>query len=387
MTSSNALHLAVTAGGAAAGALALHTVVYFLLGRAAPRLSTAGVVVRRTRRSSRVVALIVALATAWSATGPRLRWSGAVSHGFEVAQIAAVAWLAVEAILAVEDISFHRYDVSIANNLRARKLRTQILVLRRVTVAVVAILAAAGVLLTFRSIRVAGTSLLASAGIAGIVAATAARPVLGNLLSGVQLAFTEPIRLDDVLVVEGNFGWVEEITLSYVVLRCWDRRRLVLPVSYFTSTPFENWTRNSADLLGSVYLYLDYTAPVEEMRERLQEIVAASDLWDGNTAVLQVTDATERSIQVRVLVSAANSAATFDLRCYVREQLVSWVSSAHPDALPTDRFIGGPDPRREAGGSARERPELGAPRSGDHDPDGSRRQPHHRREIARAGRG
>ncbi len=344
MTSAIALRLGAAAGGAVAGALALHAVVYFLLGRVSPRRSTAGVVVRRTCRPARLVVVVVALASAWSAAGPGTTWSGEVSHGFEVAQIAAVAWLVVETILAVEDISFHRYDISTADNLRARKLRTQILVLRRVTVAVVAILAGAGILLTFRSVRVAGTSLLASAGIVGLVAATAARPVLGNLISGVQLAFTEPIRLEDVLVVEGNYGWVEEITLSYVVLRCWDRRRLVLPVSYFTSTPFENWTRNSSDLIGTVYLYLDYTAPVSEMREKLNEILAASDLWDGKTSVLQVTDATERSIQVRVLVSASDSASAFDLRCEVREKLIGWIASAHPGALPTDRIIGGPVP-------------------------------------------
>ena len=360
MTSASALSLGAAAGGAVAGALVLHTLIYFLLGRVAPRLSTAGVVVRRTRRPSRWVAVVVALASAWSGVAPTTSWSGKVSHGFEAAQIAAVAWLAVEAILAIEDISFHRYDISTSDNLRARKMRTQILVLRRVTIAVVAILAGAGILLTFHSVRVAGTSVLASAGIAGLVTATAARPVLGNLISGVQLAFTEPIRLEDVLVVEGNYGWVEEITLSYVVLRCWDRRRLVLPVSYFTSTPFENWTRNSAELLGTVYLYLDYAAPIGEMREKLQEILAASELWDGKTAVLQVTDATERSLQVRVLVSAADSPSVFDLRCQVREQLIAWVSSTHPEALPTDRIIGGPDPDPRAVRS--ERFELG-----DHD--------------------
>lgn len=347
MSSSQIIQLAATTSGAIAAAIAVHAAFFFLLGRAAPRLSTAAVLGRRTRRAARVVAVVVAVAASWSANSPRLALSGSVSHALAAMQIVTFAWLAVEAILTIEDVTFHRYDVSVSDNLRARKLRTQILVLRRVTVAVVAIIAAAAVLLTFRSIRVVGTSLLASAGIAGLVAGTAARPVLGNLISGIQLAFTEPIRLDDVLVVDGDFGWVEEITLSYVVLRLWDQRRLVLPVSYFTSNPFENWTRRSADILGTIVLYVDFSAPIEAMRAELAEILAGCSEWDGRTSVLQVTDATERSLEVRVLVSARDSGAAFDLRCEVREKLVSWISRNHPESLPTDRYVAGADPSRD----------------------------------------
>ncbi|MCU4183297.1 mechanosensitive ion channel family protein [Acidiferrimicrobium sp. IK] len=347
MTRSDVLHFATVAGGSIVFALLVHAAVFFALRRAAPRLSTAGALARRAKGAARMVAVAVAAASAWSAAAPRVSWSATASHVLAVGQIGSFGWLVVELILALEDSSFSRYDVSVTDNLRARKLRTQILVLRRVTVAVVAIIAIAASLLTFHSIRVVGTSLLASAGIAGLVAGTAARPVLGNLIAGIQLAFTEPIRLDDVLVVNGDYGWVEEITLSYVVLRCWDRRRLVLPVSYFTTTPFENWTRSSADLLGVVYLYLDYTAPIDELRAKLADVVADSPLWDGQTATLQVTDATDRTVQVRALVSASNSSAAFDLRCLVREELIGWVGRHHPEALPRDRYVGGPDPATE----------------------------------------
>lgn len=349
MTSSAAVSLAIVTAGAMAAALIAHAVVLRLLRRIGRRLPNVEVLIERSRRSGRVVLASVALASAWSGAAPTATGSGIVSHGLAVVLILAFSWLVVDLLLAAEEISFRRYDTSVADNLRARKVRTQILVLRRVTVVIVAVIAAAAALLTFQGVRTVGTSLLASAGIAGLVAGTAARPVLGNLISGIQLAFTEPIRLDDVLVIGADYGWVEEITLTYVVLWLWDRRRLVLPVSYFTSTPFENWTRNSADLLGVVYLYLDYCAPVDALRKELERIVTTTPLWDGGTVGLQVTDATERTVQVRALVSAADSSSAFDLRCLVREQLVAWVQHHHPEALPRDRFVEGPQPAALAG--------------------------------------
>jgi hypothetical protein len=198
----------------------------------------------------------------------------------------------------------------------------------------IVILAAAIMLLTFPEGRAVGTSLLASAGIAGVIAGVAARSTVGNLIAGLQIAFAEPIRLDDAVVVEGEWGTVEEITLTYVVVRIWDRRRLVLPCSYFVENPIENWTRYSADIVGAIYLYVDYSTPVEEVRAEFEQTVAACKLWNGQTAVLQVADAGERTMQLRALVSADSAADAWDLRCEVRERLLAWLQRQHPGALP-----------------------------------------------------
>jgi small-conductance mechanosensitive channel len=219
----------------------------------------------------------------------------------------------------------------------ARKKRTQIVVFNRITVAIVAVIAAAAMLTTFRQVRALGASLLASAGIAGLAAGVAAKPTLGNLVAGLQIAFTEPIRLDDVVVVEGEWGRIEEITLTYVVVRLWDTRRLVVPISYFVERPFQNWTRSTSDLIGSAIFHFDYRVPLDEVRREFESIVATSSRWDRRIAVMQVTDTTHHSIEVRALVSAPDSATAFDLRCEVRERLVSWLQANHPEALPRMR--------------------------------------------------
>jgi small-conductance mechanosensitive channel len=192
-------------------------------------------------------------------------------------------------------------------------------------------------LLTFPQARAAGTSLLASAGIVGVIVGVTARSTVGNLIAGLQIAFAEPIRLDDAVVVEGEWGNIEEITLTYVVVRIWDRRRLVLPCSYFVEHPIENWTRYSADIVGTVHLHVDYTTPVEEVRAEFERVLAASKLWNGQTAVLQVVDTTERTMVLRALVSADSAPTAWDLRCEVREQLLAWLQQQHPGALPRVR--------------------------------------------------
>jgi hypothetical protein len=207
-------------------------------------------------------------------------------------------------------------------------------VVGRVVTLGIAVLAIAIVLLTFPQGRAIGASLLASAGIAGILAGVAARSTVGNFIAGLQIAFAEPIRLDDAVVVEGEWGNVEEITLTYVVVRIWDRRRLVLPSSYFVEHPIENWTRYSADIVGTVLLYVDYTTPVELVRAEFERIVAASKLWNGQTSILQVVDATERTMVLRGVVSADSASNAWDLRCEVRENLLAWLQREHPEALP-----------------------------------------------------
>ena len=220
------------------------------------------------------------------------------------------------------------------DNRTARRMRTQVLILRRLTVSVVVVVALGAALLSFPGVRAVGASLLASAGLISVVAALAAQSTLANVFAGVQLAFSDAIRLDDVVIAEEEWGWIEEITLSYVVVRLWDDRRMVLPSTYFTSTPFQNWTRRSSELLGAVELDVDWGVDVGAMRTELARVVGSTELWDGRTQVLQVTDAVGGVVRVRALVTAVDAGTLFDLRCHVREQLVSWVQREDAPRAP-----------------------------------------------------
>ncbi|QDA58823.1 mechanosensitive ion channel family protein [Hymenobacter jejuensis] len=249
------------------------------------------------------------------------------------------AWCLVKVVNVIEDLITHHYQIESGDNLRVRKLFTQLQFVRKLAVSLIIFIAAALVLMSFATVRKIGTGLLTSAGIASVIIGFAAQRSISNLLAGFQLAFTQPIRIDDVLVVEGEWGRVEEITFTYVVLRIWDQRRLVLPLNYFIEKPFQNWTRTSSQLLGTVFLYTDYTIPVEAVRDELQLIVRASTLWDQRTCVLQVTDSKEHTLELRALVSAGNSSEAFDLRCEVREKLVAFVQQKYPECLPKTRAV------------------------------------------------
>jgi small-conductance mechanosensitive channel len=231
----------------------------------------------------------------------------------------------------------HRLDV--ANNLSARAIQTQVLVLKRVAVSVIAVFTAASMLMVFDSVRQFGQSILASAGIAGIILGLAAQRSIGGMLAGFQIALTQPIRMDDVVIVEGEFGRVEEITLTYVVVQVWDLRRLVVPISYFIEQPFQNWTRSSTNLLATVFLYVDYTLPVAPLRAELTRILEASPRWDRKVNVLQVTDSKERTIEIRALASAADASIAWDLRCEIRERLVEFLQRQYPECLPRLRGV------------------------------------------------
>lgn len=251
-----------------------------------------------------------------------------------VVGIAVVAWLALKAVFVVEDAVFHKVRVDVADNRRARRLRTQLALLRRFTAVVVVVVAIGAILMTFDGLRTVGTSLLASAGVLGVVAGVAAQSTLGNVFAGLQLAFTDAVRLDDAVVVEGEWGWVEELTLTYVVIHLWDERRLVLPTSWFTTHPFQNWTRTQSRVLGEVTLHVDHSTPVEQLRREAHRLVQASKLWDGQAWVLQVVDTTPTTMVVRVLASAADAPTAFDLRCELREGLIGYLQAEHPGALP-----------------------------------------------------
>jgi hypothetical protein len=222
-------------------------------------------------------------------------------------------------------------------NNQARKTQTQLAIVRRLAVAAVMIVAAASILMTFEGVQAIGASLFASAGLVSLVAGLAAQSTLANVFAGVQLAFSGAIRVDDVVIAEKEWGNIEEITLTYVVVRIWDDRRLVLPSTYFTTTPFENWTRSSTELFGSVELDLDWRVSPAAMRQHLEVILAATDSWDGRASVLQVTDATGGMVRVRILVTAADAGQLFDLRCFVREEMVSWVHTHDPAGMPRSR--------------------------------------------------
>lgn len=258
--------------------------------------------------------------------------------------IAATGWLAVVCSATASEIISARYRMDAEDNLAARRVQTQVQVLHRIVVVLIVIVTLSVMLMTFPEIRHIGISLLASAGLAGLIIGTAMKSSLASLIAGAQIAFTQPIRLEDAVVVEGEWGWVEEIDSTYVIVRLWDLRRLVLPLSYFLEHPFQNWTRRSADLLGSVFLYVDYTVPVEEVRKELKRIVEHNPKWRGQVCVLQVTDATATAVQLRALVDARDSGSAWDLRCEVREKLIQFLQEKYPLGLPRVRteFRGAP---------------------------------------------
>ena len=262
----------------------------------------------------------------------------AMSHVTSVALIIALTWLAMQCIESLSITISQINPVDAADNLRARRRITQARVLTRSAHAIVVLLGLSFVLLTLPGARQIGASLLASAGVAGLVAGIAARPVLGNFIAGLQIAFSQPIRIDDVLIVNGEWGTVEEITSTYVVVKLWDWRRMVLPLTYFISKPFQNWTRETSRLIGTAMLYVDYEAPMDRLRAELERICRASPLWDGDVVNLQVTDITERVAQVRCLASARNAPTAFDLRCEIREQMLAFMRDECPEALPKDRY-------------------------------------------------
>ncbi|HEY6508336.1 MAG TPA: mechanosensitive ion channel domain-containing protein, partial [Vicinamibacterales bacterium] len=248
--------------------------------------------------------------------------------------IGVVAYVLFQIVDAAASFVLRQHRIDVSDNLRARSIHTQVVVLKKVAVTTIGIFTLASMLMVFDSVRQFGASILASAGIAGIVVGFAAQRSIATLLAGFQIALTQPVRVDDVVVVENEWGQIEDITLTYVVVRIWDLRRLVVPITYFIERPFQNWTRSSADILGSVFMYVDYTIPFDALRTELTRILTSSRHWDGKVNVLQVTDAKEHTLEVRALASAANASDAWDLRCEIREHLVAFVQRMYPDSLP-----------------------------------------------------
>jgi small-conductance mechanosensitive channel len=261
-------------------------------------------------------------------------------QGLIILVVAALGWFAIGCIYVLQAIMLRRYDITAENNFQARRVHTQFQLFRRMLIAFVVIVDIGALLWTFNDPRIwhYGSGLLASAGIASLIVATAAKSTASNLFAGLQIAFTQPIRIDDVVVVQGEWGRIEEINSAYVIVKIWDLRRLIVPLSYFIENSFQNWTRQSSDILGTAFLYVDYSIPVEDLRKQLEAIVHPSPLWDNRVCGLQVTNLTDRSMELRCLMSSRNSSENFDLRCLVREKMTAWIQENYPDAFPTTRF-------------------------------------------------
>ncbi|MEU9357902.1 mechanosensitive ion channel domain-containing protein [Streptomyces sp. NPDC048301] len=334
----NILRPLLVVGGSVVITLVLGWVVDLLLRRADSRHRETPLwgLLRRCRPPLQVVFCTALL----RATFTQIRLEPVREHRALIGQIltlvliAASAWLVLRVAATVVESSYARYASASRDAARVRRVRTQVTLIQRVVTAVVATVAIAAMLLTFPAMRTVGTSMLASAGVVGIVAGVAAQSTLGNLFAGFQIAFGDMVRIGDTVVVDGEWGTVEEITLTFLAVRTWDERRITMPVSYFTSRPFENWSRGGAQMTGTVYFQLDHSAPIAAMRERMREILGECAAWDGRDWSLAVTDTTPTTIEVRAVVTAKDADDIWTARCTVREQMIGWLRDKHPYALP-----------------------------------------------------
>ncbi|AWW30457.1 mechanosensitive ion channel family protein [Echinicola strongylocentroti] len=258
---------------------------------------------------------------------------------FQILFIVNLAWILISFAKLLKYVFLESHSYAKLDNLRERSLYTQVSFIQKILVAIIVLIAFSAIMMNFDEAKKLGQGLLTSAGVAGIIIGLAAQKSIANFLAGFQIAFTQPIRIDDVVVVEGEWGKIEEINFTYVVVCIWDQRRLVLPINYFLEKPFQNWTRNTADIWGTVFLYVDHTIPVADLKAKLKEILGSTDLWDGKVQVLQVTDVKEATVELRCLMSAKDSPSAFDLRCMVREQMITYIQEKYPDSLPKARVL------------------------------------------------
>lgn len=337
-------------------ALLAHWLVFRLLYRVIDTsIGLRATILRHVRPPMRLAFLLIGLIVALPRSSLPRNWEGWLQHLALILLIILLGWtvLLLTDLYTKRSVSRYRFDID--DNLVARKYVTQVRLLRRAIDIVVVIFTVAGVLLTFEGVQQYGVSLFASAGAAGLVLGLAARPVLANLIAGIQIALTQPIRLEDVVIVEGEWGWIEDIYATYVVVRLWDWRRMIIPLSYFIEQPFENWTRETASIIGVVTWHFDYSVPVETLRKTLEDLVKSSPYWDGRVINLQVIETHRDTIVLRGLMSARNAPQAWDLRCDIREKLITWMQQHHPEALPRLRW----EPERPGG--AADHPKAGYP--------------------------
>lgn len=322
---------------AVALALIVHRAGAALVWRLTRHLPISSVVAQRIWRPTRLLLPVLALQGIWHAAPDTFPLIAPLRHANGLLLLAGLTWLAQRAAGGVAQGIIDKYPVDVEDNLQARRVHTQTRLITRTVTFMIVVVGMSMMLMTFPGARQVGTSLLASAGVIGIIAGIAARPVFSNLIAGLQLALSQPLRIDDVLIVEGEWGRVEEITGTYVVLRIWDQRRLIIPLQWFIEKPFENWTRNSAELVGTVFLWVDYRMPMAPLREAAQRACEAAPEWDRRQCLLQVVEATESAVQLRLLVTSANASLNWDLRCRVREVLIDFMQRDYPQFLPVTR--------------------------------------------------
>jgi small-conductance mechanosensitive channel len=319
-------------------ALFVHGIAVALAKRAiGARQTIAIAILEATTGPTRLALCLVAVAFVLPLAPLSDELRGTLTHLSVVANIALIGWISIRAVDLAAGRYLLRFRSEIEENFLARKHVTQVRVFKRVTDTLIIIVVVSTALMTFDSVRQYGVSLFASAGAAGIIVGLAARPLLSNLIAGVQIAVTQPIRIEDAVIIENEWGWVEDIASTYVVIRLWDWRRLVVPLAYFIERPFQNWTRDAASLIGSIILHVDYAADVPRIRKRLEAAVKESKLWDGAVVNLQVVDTNARTMELRALVSARNAPQAWDLRCEIREKLIAFLQKDMREALPRER--------------------------------------------------
>jgi small-conductance mechanosensitive channel len=324
--------------GAVALALLIHYEIFALAKRVTRRKDSVidSLLVRHGERLTKWILPLLAIVLALPALPLRTNHMRSLQHVAGLGLIALVAWV----VILLADVfgdAIYAQSERISDDLTTRRVRTQIHVLRRIFKIIVVLITIPIMLMTFPAIRQVGTSLLASAGIAGLIVGVTMKPTLSSLIAGLQIALTQPIRIDDEVIIEGESGWIEEITTTYVIVRTWDRRRLVVPLSHFIEHSFQNWSRTTSDLLGTVFVYVDYSLAVDEVRQELDRILQSSELWDGKIGALQVTNASEHTMELRALMSASDSSKLWGLRCAVREKLIKFLQERHPEGLPKMR--------------------------------------------------
>jgi small-conductance mechanosensitive channel len=325
--------------GAVLFGLVVHLILFTMIKTFAKKTETIfdDLLVRHCRKPSRFILPLITLHFVIPLTNISQGTTIFIKQILGMLLIVSIYWLIINMSHAFEDFIMQQLNIDKADNLRARRMITQLRIFKKIVIMIIGILAMAAILMNFEKVRQLGTSLLASAGIAGIIVGLAAQRSIGTLIAGIQIAITQPIRYDDVVIVEDEWGRIEEITLTYVVVRIWDLRRLILPITYFIEKPFQNWTRTTSDILGTVFIYTDYTIPVKRIRDELERILKESTLWDGKVWNLQVTNATERGVELRALMSAPDASKAWNLRCEVREELLRFIQEKCPGNLPKFR--------------------------------------------------
>ena len=321
--------------------LVIHAVVFAIARRAAVKTKIKGdeLVVKLLRGPTRLILVFLAIQFVLPTAGLVKSVRDVLGHGLALLLIAAVTWMVVRIIQSIAQFVAVYYGDSDTVNRKARRINTQLRVLSRIASVVAVIVGVAVALMTFPAIRQLGASILASAGITGLIVGLAAQKVIGNFLAGLQIAFTSPINLGDVCVIENEWGRIEEITTTYVVLRIWDERRLIVPFSKIIGTPFYNWTRTNSEVLGTIYFYTDYRVPIDQVRAEVERVVKASPHWDGRACGLVVTGTSETTVELRALISAADGSKQWDLRCEVREKIIKYLQANHPESLPRTRMV------------------------------------------------